>query len=68
MSGVRLQITLTENQAAFLDELSRVSRVSKSEIIRQSLDQCEPELQRALEAMREGFFRPATKAERKKKR
>ena len=63
---IRLQISLTENQVAFLDEARAVSGISRSEIIRQCLDRYEPDLMAALEAMRKHGFRPATKSERKK--
>lgn len=62
----RLQISLHDDQADFLNEMANISRMSKSEIIRQCLDKLQPELTEALHAMKKGFFRPATKAERKK--
>ena len=61
-----VSISLRQDQIDFLDEMNAVSRVSKSEIIRQCLDRAAPDLMAAVETMKKHGFRPATKAERKK--
>ena len=60
-----ITISLRQDQIQFLDEFNAVSKVSKSEIIRQCLDRAAPDLMGALEAMKKHGFRPATKTERK---
>ena len=61
-----ITISIRDDQAEFLDEMTKVSRINKSEIIRQCLDRAAPDLMGALEAMKKHGFRPATKAERMK--
>jgi len=61
-----ITISLRQDQIEFLNEMNAVSKVSKSEIIRQCLDRAAPDLMGALEAMKKHGFRPATKTERKR--
>lgn len=63
-----VSISLRQDQIDFLTQFNAVSKVSKSEVIRQCLDRAAPDLLGAMEAMQKYGFRPATKTERKKKK
>lgn len=61
-----ITVSLRGDQLDFLTEFNAVSRVSKSEVIRQCLDRCAPDLLAAMGAMQKHGFRPATQPELKR--